>query len=46
MCPVRVGYKRHSLTLVEGWKGGSKHFGGGVCAHIVADMLTHLTDMK
>ena len=31
MCPVRVGYKRDSLTLMEGWKRGSSHFGVWVC---------------
>lgn len=31
MCPVRVGYKRDSLTLVEGWKRGSSHLGVWVC---------------
>ena len=28
MCPVRVGYKRDSLTLVEGWKRGSTDWFG------------------
>lgn len=31
MCPVRVGYKRDSSTLVEGWKRGSSHFAVWVC---------------
>lgn len=34
MCPVRVGYKRDSLTLVEGWKRGSSHLGVWVCVSV------------